>query len=109
MALGREETDKDGVQQVMRLRKSLYGIPQAPTNWLGTIDNFVTTIGFTPLKSDPCIYIYTHKGGIHNSPIVPPPARNWSRSCQGFANSPTVTYREDNCHTVDNSGWAGNR
>ena len=50
----------------MRLRKSLYGIPQAPTNWLGTIDNFVTTIGFTPLKSDPCIYIYTHKGGIHN-------------------------------------------
>lgn len=27
MAPGREETDENGVHQVMRLRKSLYGIP----------------------------------------------------------------------------------
>ena len=65
-APGRGETDEDGVQQVMKLRKNLYGIPQAPVNWHGTIDDFVTTIGFTLLKSDPCIYIYTHKDEIHN-------------------------------------------
>ena len=64
-APGREETDHNGVHQVMRLRKSLYEIPQAPANWHGTIDDSVTAIGFTPLKSDPCIFIYnpvTKKG-----------------------------------------------
>ena len=65
-APGREEADKDGVQQVIRLRKNLYGTPQAPANWHGTIDDLVTAIVLTPLKSDPCIYIYTHKDGIHN-------------------------------------------
>ena len=65
MVPGREEADQDGVQQVMRLRKSLYEIPQALANWHGTIDDSVTAIGFTPLKSDPCIFIYnpvTKKG-----------------------------------------------
>ncbi|CAM9670370.1 unnamed protein product, partial [Laminaria digitata] len=66
MAPKRKETHKDGIQQVMRLRKILYGIPRAPADSHGTIDNFVTAIEFTPLKSDPCIYVYTHKDGIHN-------------------------------------------
>ena len=50
----------------MRLRKSCYGIPQATANWHDTFDDLVTAIGFTPLKSDPWIYIYTHMNGIHN-------------------------------------------
>ena len=35
MAPGREKTDNNGVHQVMRLPKSLYGIPQGPstTSW----------------------------------------------------------------------------
>ena len=57
-APGREERDKNEAHHVMRLRKSLYGIPQAPANWHGTIDDFVIAIGFKSLKSDPCIYIY---------------------------------------------------
>ena len=40
MTPGREETDKNGVHHVTRLRKRLYGIPQAPTDWHGTIDDF---------------------------------------------------------------------
>ena len=66
MAPRREETDEGRVQQEKGLRKSLYGIPPAPANWQGTIDDFVTTTGLTPLKSDPCIYIYTPKDGIHD-------------------------------------------
>ena len=79
-APGRGETDEDGVQQVMKLRKNLYGIPQAPVNWHGTIDDFVTTIGFTLLKSDPCIYIYTHKDEIHN-PVTKkgPTLASWNK------------------------------
>ena len=79
-APGREETDEHGVQQVIRLRKSLYGISQASTNWHGTIDDFVTTIGFTPLKSGLIIYVYTHKDGIYN-PVTTkgPTLASWNK------------------------------
>ena len=38
-----------------------------------------------------------------------PPARNWPRSCQGFANASTVARKKDTCHTLHNSLRAGNR
>ena len=80
MAPEREETANNGVHQVMRRRKSLYGIPQAPANWHGTIDDFVITIGFKPLKSDPCIYTYTHKNGIYNSATKKgPTSASWNK------------------------------
>ena len=53
MVPGCEETDKDGVQHVMRLCKSVYRIPQVPVNWHSTIDDFVVAIGCKPLKFDP--------------------------------------------------------
>jgi len=40
-----------------RLRKSLYGLKQAPRIWNRKIRNFLKSIGFDQLFSDPCVYI----------------------------------------------------
>ena len=60
MAPGFETTYKKGVRHVMKLKKSLYGLVQSPQNWWRTIDPRLVEIGFVPLKSDPCVYIYDH-------------------------------------------------
>ena len=61
-APGFERTDKDGVQLLVKLRKSLYGLAQSPGNWWKTIDPLLITLEFIPLKSDTCIYIYRKNG-----------------------------------------------
>ena len=61
-APGFERTDKDGVQLLMKLEKSLYGLAQRPENWWKTIDPLLVTLEFVPLKSDTCIYIYKKNG-----------------------------------------------
>jgi len=43
--------------QVWKLLKSVYGIRQAPNNWNNELNQFLLSIGFTRLKSDPCIYV----------------------------------------------------
>ena len=48
----------------MKLGRSLYGLAQSPGNWFHTIDPVLVSIGFVPLKSDTCIYIYDHDGII---------------------------------------------
>ena len=48
----------------MKLGKSLYGLAQSPRNWVHTIDPVLVSIGFVPLKSDTCIYMYNHDGVI---------------------------------------------
>lgn len=45
---------------VMKLKRSLYGLAQAPALWYGTIDASQLEIGFTPTKSDPCVYTDGH-------------------------------------------------
>ncbi|CAB1109543.1 unnamed protein product [Ectocarpus sp. CCAP 1310/34] len=57
---GFEVKDKDGGDLVMQLQKSLYGLAQSPSNWFHTIDPFLVEIGFVPLKSDTCVYLYDH-------------------------------------------------
>ena len=52
---------KGGVRYVMYLQKSLYGLAQSPRNCWKTIDPKLIEIGFVPLKSDSCVYIYHHK------------------------------------------------
>ena len=42
----------------MQLEKSLYGLAQSPGNWFHTIDPVLADIGFVPLKSDTCVYVY---------------------------------------------------
>ena len=57
---GFETQGKNGVPFVMKLGESLYGLAQSPRNWFHTIDPVLISIGFVPLKSDTCIYIYDH-------------------------------------------------
>ena len=49
---------------VMKLGESLYGLAQSPGNWFHTIDPVIISIGFVPLKSDTCFYIYNHDGVV---------------------------------------------
>ena len=59
---GFEVKDKDGGDLVMQLEKSLYGLAQSPGNWFHTVDPVLVEIGFVPLKSDTCVYLYDHDG-----------------------------------------------
>ena len=54
--------DKDGGELVMQLEKSLYGLAQRPGNWFHTIDPVLVDVGFVPLKSDTCMYVYNREG-----------------------------------------------
>ena len=63
-APGFETTNKDGVQLVMELEKSLYELAQSPRNWWKTIDPKLIEIGFVPLKSDSCVYFYNHNNTV---------------------------------------------
>ena len=65
MAPGHEDFSNDGVQMVMRLLKSLYGLRQSPRCWYGAVDKHGVEIGFKSLKSDPCVYIYSDGGAIY--------------------------------------------
>ena len=46
----------------MQLERSLYGLAQGPGNWVHTIDPVLVDIGFVPLKSDTCVYVYNSEG-----------------------------------------------
>ena len=51
-----------GAPQVVKLLKSLYGLPDSHINWWNTIDPYLLGVsivekGFEPLKSDTCVYI----------------------------------------------------
>ena len=61
---GFETNDNERGLLVMKLGKSLYGLAQSPGNWFHTIDPVLISIGFVPLKSDTCVYIYNHDGVI---------------------------------------------
>ena len=59
---GFEIKDKDGGELVMQLKKSLYVLARSPGNWFNTIDPALVEIGFVPLQSDTCVYLYDHDG-----------------------------------------------
>ena len=59
---GFEVKDKDGGELVMQLEKSLYGLAQRSGNWFNTIDPALVKMGFVPLQSDTCVYLYDHDG-----------------------------------------------
>jgi hypothetical protein len=48
---------------VCRLKKSLYGIKQAPRAWYAKMDNFIIDTGFSRFHYDP--NVYTKKVGSH--------------------------------------------
>jgi hypothetical protein len=42
---------------VWKLLRSVYGIRQAPNNWNHELNRCLLSLGFTRLRSDPCIYV----------------------------------------------------
>ena len=54
--------DKDEGELVMQLEKGLYGLAQSPGNWFHIIEPVLVDIGFVPLKSDTCVYVYNREG-----------------------------------------------
>jgi hypothetical protein len=55
---------KDEEDLVCLLRKSLYGLKQAPRVWNRKIRRFLESISFTPIYSDPCVYVNKTTGII---------------------------------------------
>jgi hypothetical protein len=45
-------------QNVFKLKKALYGLHESPILWFETIVEFLLSIGFKQLVSDPCCFIY---------------------------------------------------
>lgn len=56
-----EGFNQGGPDIVLKLIKALYGLKQAPRQWNKTIDTFMRKLGYTPLRSDPCVYIKLSK------------------------------------------------
>jgi len=48
--------DKNYGKGFWKLNKALYGLRQFGRQWYKTISNFITSNGFTQLKSEPCIF-----------------------------------------------------
>ena len=44
--------------KLKKILKILYCLRQSPKSWFGTVDVKLAVIGFRPLKSDPCVYVY---------------------------------------------------
>ena len=51
-------------RKVLRLNKSLYGLKQAPRIWYLLLCNFIHSLNFKPLESDPSIYYSPTRGVI---------------------------------------------
>ena len=65
-AKGFETKGKDGLPQVLKLIKSLYGTKQASRLWqLRLRDHLVNNMGFKNSITDPCLYVKRDsKGGV---------------------------------------------
>jgi len=50
--------DKQYMNHVCKLHKSIYGLRQAPRAWHDALKAFTTSHGFTTSKSDPFFFIY---------------------------------------------------
>jgi hypothetical protein len=57
---------EDRKSHVCLLKKSLYGLRQAPRAWYGHIDSFLTSLGFTKSKADSNLYFKI----MENEPVI---------------------------------------
>ena len=48
--------DKDHPEWVCHLKRTIYGLKQSGHRWHKVIDPFLRSLGFKPLRADPCIY-----------------------------------------------------
>ena len=56
--------EKGKEDYVYRLKKSIYGLKQSGRVWNRRFDKELRALGYTRLKSDPCVYIRQDKDGI---------------------------------------------
>jgi uncharacterized membrane protein YgcG len=56
---------KRGKQWIFRLLKCIYGLKNSGKYWNDTVHRFLLANGFTPLHSDPCVYVHKEKGRIN--------------------------------------------
>ena len=47
-----------------KLKRSLYGLPQAGRNWNTVISNFIISLGFVQLREDMCVYGFFSDGKL---------------------------------------------
>ena len=60
---GFEQTGKDGLPRVARVRKALFGFKQSGRLWADLFDQtLLEDLGFERLKSDPCVYVQRGNG-----------------------------------------------
>lgn len=52
-------------ESVAKLRKTCYGLVQAPYEWYETVKEYLLSIGYTQLGSDPCAWVLKQKGKVH--------------------------------------------
>ena len=52
----------DGTGRVIQLNYSLYGLVQAGHNWNDTLNKWITSLGISRSKSDPCLYTKVNHG-----------------------------------------------
>ena len=60
---GLKHFDKNGKELYGRLKKSLYGIPQAPLNWNNCLSKYLLEIGFVKHLQDECVFSYSSDVG----------------------------------------------
>ena len=48
----------------MKLPNILFGMPDIPMSWWNTICPYLEDLGFDPLTSTTCTYVYTAKNGV---------------------------------------------
>ena len=58
--LGFETHDRE--THVCKLKKSMYGLKQAPMTWYDRIDSFLSSLGFTKSKEDSNLYYKVEDG-----------------------------------------------
>ena len=50
-----------------KLKKACYGLVEAPIEWYETVNEFLTSIGYRQLRSDPCTWIYSKEGVVYSA------------------------------------------
>ena len=64
MAPGYDTNAKAGDPLSIKLKNILYDLRQSQKNWFDMMNMELAVIGFRPLKSDPCVYIYEGETGL---------------------------------------------
>ena len=52
------------VGNVLRLRKTLYGLKQSPREWNANLDNYMIKMKFIRTNADSCVYIRTTNSSV---------------------------------------------